>query len=500
MSSIADHQSAAASEVQAAGTFADFGLRPDILRGLEDMGYTVPTPVQALAIPKVMAGGDWVVQAKTGSGKTLAFGLPALQDLDPMSPDVQVLVICPTRELAIQVADEIKRASAHVGVITTAVYGGSKMDPQIEALRWTSIVVGTPGRLRDHLERGTLRLDGCRTAILDEADEMLDMGFKKDLEFILGAIANPSRRTLLFSATFPPAIEGIARRYMRDAQKVSVSSGLTTPVSIAHRFVRVASADGRVEALAQLLAKEEPDLGIIFCKTKLETSWLARKLSHKGFRVGFMNGDISQDQRLATLGKFKRGELNLLVATDVAARGLDIQGVSHVINYSVPDSTETYVHRSGRTGRAGRTGICYTLVTPDAADDFTRIQKDLARNQAKAAPTAPVAKPVPAPRPKASEAQPAPALLPKTPEAQPAEPAAPVSAERIVPVKPLFTADRLHAQASPDWETYRPLARQLMDHADPEQIVAMLLSLHEEAKAAHAAHVTPFRPRKRAVR
>ncbi|HEY9766839.1 MAG TPA: DEAD/DEAH box helicase, partial [Chroococcales cyanobacterium] len=303
------------------------------------------------------------------------FGLPLLARLDLMSPDTQALVIVPTRELAIQVADEINKVGGHLGVLVSAIYGGTKMDSQMTDLAWSSIIVGTPGRLRDHLTRGNLYLEKCHTVVLDEADEMLDMGFKDDLEFILGGLPKP-RLTLLFSATFPRQIEMIARKYMVNAEKIAVSSGLVTPTDITHRFLNIQSA-GNSSALVDFIRAEKPALGLVFCDRKSETTSVARKLKSAGIRAGFLNGDMDQSQRIVTLDQFRKGAIDILVATDVAARGLDISGISHVINISVPHDTESYVHRSGRTGRAGNKGVCVTMVAPEDYRYFAKIKHDL---------------------------------------------------------------------------------------------------------------------------
>lgn len=399
-------------------TFRDFALNEDIQRGLADMGYERPTPVQAAAIPEVIKGKDLLVQAKTGSGKTLGFGLGVLQRIEPTNHDVQVLVIVPTRELAIQVAEELSRAGAHMHLMVGAIYGGTKMDTQYTDLEWSQVIVGTPGRLRDHLTRGNLHLSTCRMVVLDEADEMLDMGFKDDLEFLLAALPK-ERQSLLFSATFPGPIEAIARRYMKNPEKISVSSGLTTPVDIKHRFIKTTDSQ-KIDTLIKLLQLEKPQLALLFCKRKTETSLVARKLKQAGLLAGFINGDMNQAQRIATLESFKRGEINILVATDVAARGLDISGITHVVNLHVPDNTETYVHRSGRTGRAGRKGTAITLVVPAEERDFVRIQKDLREGMQKNAAVA---------RAEAKAAAPA------------AERSAPV-VERSTPVAPASPVER----------------------------------------------------------
>lgn len=356
-------------------TFAQLGLPDAILEGIQALGFTHPTPVQAAAIPQVLLGKDLLVQAKTGSGKTFAFGLPILARLDTTIADPQVLVIVPTRELAMQVSDELNKAKGDMGILISPIYGGVKLDGQMTEIAWSSIIVGTPGRLRDHLTRGNLFLDRCTTVILDEADEMLDMGFKDDLEYILAALPKP-RVTLLFSATFPKPIERIAQQYMHKAEKIAISSGLTTPVDITHHFIHLGE-QRPIDALIPILRKEKPALGLIFCNRKSETAMISRQLRSAGIRAGFINGNLDMTQRTATMDQFKRGEINILVATDVAARGLDINGITHVFNLSVPHDTESYVHRSGRTGRAGHKGTCTTLITPEDERYFTRIKRDL---------------------------------------------------------------------------------------------------------------------------
>ena len=434
--------------------FDQFSLPSGILEGVRQMGFTRPTSVQVAAIPEVLKGKDLMVQAKTGSGKTLAFGLPVLARLDPSNHDVQALVIVPTRELAIQVAEEIGRVGERIGVMVSAIYGGTKMDGQMTDLAWSAIIVGTPGRLRDHLTRGNLHLERCKTVVLDEADEMLDMGFKDDLEFILSALPAP-RTTLLFSATFSKPIEAIARKYMRGAEKIAVSSGLVTPTDIAHRVLRVEEAR-RIDALISLIQKETPALSIVFCKRKSETASIARKLRAANLRAGFLNGDMDQAQRIATLDQFKRGDLNILVATDVAARGLDITGITHVFNVSVPQDTETYVHRSGRTGRAGKKGICVTLVTPQEERDFARIQADLAESARK----------------QGSEAK----------KEAPARPAETTPDKRQIlpdtdrPQPPRYAIEAIQREARGQQEDFRPIAQELLKQADPETIIAALLA------------------------
>lgn len=524
--------------------FRDFALNEDIQRGLTDMGYETPTPVQAAAIPEVIKGKDLLVQAKTGSGKTLGFGLGVLQRIDPTNYDVQALVIVPTRELAIQVAEELSRAGAHMRLMVGAIYGGTKMDSQYTDLEWSQIIVGTPGRLRDHLTRGNLHLKTCRMVILDEADEMLDMGFKDDLEFLLAALPK-ERQSLLFSATFPGPIETIARRYMKDPMKISVSTGLSTPVDIKHRFIKTDERQ-KIDNLVKLLKLENPHLAIIFCKRKSETVVVARKLKQAGLQAAFINGDMNQAQRIAALDAFKRGEVNLLVATDVAARGLDITGISHVINLQVPDSTETYVHRSGRTGRAGKKGTAITLVTDIEERDFIRIQRDLregmqknaAAARAEAKPAEPAARPV-APRPEASrpeaprpverraaaerpvrerterteriasersvpaaqerpvqrpEIRQTPALPPQAAEPRTSAVAQPQRSD-LQPRREASRARSLTAQEVLRWgsnrQAYLAMAEELLRQGHPEQIIASLLSLVPQAQGFLPARKDP---------
>ncbi|MFP5503181.1 MAG: DEAD/DEAH box helicase, partial [Candidatus Sericytochromatia bacterium] len=367
--------------MQSTKLFTEFDLAPELLEGLAKMGYTHPTPVQEKAIPAVATGKDLMVQARTGTGKTLAFGLPTLQHINATSPDTQVLVICPTRELAVQVATELARVAEPLQIIVAAVFGGVKITEQIDEMQWAPVVVGTPGRLRDHIERGYLHLDTCKVVVLDEADEMLDMGFKDDLEYILGKVPKEQRQTLLFSATFPPAIEKIAQKYMREPEKIEVSSGYTAATGLSHKFARVPK-DKKIQALSTLMRQENVTSALIFCDTKVETSWVFQRLKRDGFSIGIITGDIPQEKRLQTLQAFRDGELHLLVATDVAARGLDIPSVSHVYHFTVPRDTATYIHRSGRTARAGKQGVSFTLVTPEEERDFQRIMRDIKQGQA----------------------------------------------------------------------------------------------------------------------
>ncbi len=358
-------------------TFEALGLRPEIVRRLTALGLSKPTRVQELAIPVVMAGKDAIVQAQTGSGKTYAFGLPILSDLEAGFHPA-VLVVVPTRELAGQVHDALEAATPGRKLHTVAIYGGVSIERQEKALAaGCDIVVGTPGRLKDLLGRRTLNLTEVSTLVLDEADVMLDMGFRRDIEFLIDRL--PGReQTLIFSATMPEAIKVIAQRYLKSPVIVGTPQDAAPPREIRHSFLRV-DREQRVETLIALLALEAPERALIFTAMKHETKRLAAKLErHAGIRAGFLNGNMSQSARNTMLARFKAGELTTLVATDVAARGLDIEGLSHVIHYSVPTVVETYIHRSGRTGRAGNSGKAILMVPPEAEADFKAIRKTMA--------------------------------------------------------------------------------------------------------------------------
>jgi ATP-dependent RNA helicase DeaD len=354
--------------------FATLGLPDDLVKSITAMGFTEPTQVQKDSVPLIEAGRDVIIQSRTGTGKTLAFGLPMLAKLDPMEMSPQLLVICPTRELAMQVAAQLHQAGSHRHLAATAVYGGAKIEPQIQALLYGShVVVGTPGRLNDLIEGKHLNLKKCRYVVLDEADEMLDMGFRLAIEYILGHVPN-ERQTILCSATMPPEVRAIAETYMTDPFSLAVAMAEATPSRTRHFRVE-ARGDRKSAQLIDILRKDKPSLAIVFCRTKVETRELYNKLQRAGFRVGMLQGDMDQDRRTEALARFKSGEINLMVATDVAARGIDVDNVSLVINYSVPQDPETYIHRSGRTGRAGREGVSLIFVTPEDRYYFAQIEK-----------------------------------------------------------------------------------------------------------------------------
>ncbi|WP_313652896.1 DEAD/DEAH family ATP-dependent RNA helicase [Pantoea sp.] len=342
-------------------TFADLGLNADILESLNGMGYVKPSPIQAECIPHLLAGRDVLGMAQTGSGKTAAFSLPLLNNIDPAVKAPQILVLAPTRELAVQVAEAVTEFSKHMrGLNVVALYGGQRYDVQLRALRQgPQVVVGTPGRLLDHLKRGTLDLSNLRGLVLDEADEMLRMGFIEDVETIMAQIPE-GHQTALFSATMPEAIRRITKRFMKDPQEVRIQSSLTTRPDISQSYW---TAYGRkTDALVRFLEAEDFDAAIIFVRTKNATLEVAEALERSGYNSAALNGDMNQALREQTLERLKDGRLDILIATDVAARGLDVERISLVVNYDIPMDAESYVHRIGRTGRAGRAGRALLFV------------------------------------------------------------------------------------------------------------------------------------------
>ncbi|PWD15129.1 DEAD/DEAH family ATP-dependent RNA helicase [Salmonella enterica subsp. enterica serovar Anatum] len=343
-------------------TFADLGLKAPILEALTDLGYEKPSPIQAECIPHLLGGRDVLGMAQTGSGKTAAFSLPLLNNLDPELKAPQILVLAPTRELAVQVAEAMTDFSKHMrGVNVVALYGGQRYDVQLRALRQgPQIVVGTPGRLLDHLKRGTLDLSKLSGLVLDEADEMLRMGFIEDVETIMAQIPE-GHQTALFSATMPEAIRRITRRFMKEPQEVRIQSSVTTRPDISQSYWTVWGM-GKNEALVRFLEAEDFDAAIIFVRTKNATLEVAEALERSGYNSAALNGDMNQALREQTLERLKDGRLDILIATDVAARGLDVERISLVVNYDIPMDSESYVHRIGRTGRAGRAGRALLFV------------------------------------------------------------------------------------------------------------------------------------------
>jgi ATP-dependent RNA helicase DeaD len=342
--------------------FTSLNLREELVQAITELGYSEPTPIQAALIPIMLTGADVIGQAQTGTGKTAAFAFPILHHFQAQR-HVQCLILAPTRELALQVADSMTEYGKHLDVRVLAVYGGQPYGPQISKLnRGVDVVVGTPGRLLDLIERNALNIQHVRTVVLDEADEMLNMGFIEDVEKILGETP-PERQTALFSATLPPRIRSLANRFMRDPQSVTIKRETLTLASTEQRYYLVHESD-KTNALTRLFEIEPITSALIFARTRAETSQLANELVVRGIPAEAIHGDLDQKAREAVLSRFRSNQLKVLVATDVAARGLDIEDISHVFNYHLPDDAEVYIHRIGRTGRAGKTGIAITLLSP----------------------------------------------------------------------------------------------------------------------------------------
>jgi ATP-dependent RNA helicase DeaD len=348
--------------------FSGLGLRPELLAALTSLGYEEPTPIQREAIPPLLAGNDLVGQAATGTGKTAAFALPVLQGLATGArvAGPQALVLVPTRELAEQVSQAVHRYGRDLGVRVLPVYGGQPIGRQLQALsRGVDVVVGTPGRVLDHINRATLRLGDVRTVVLDEADEMLDMGFAEDIEAILAETPG-ERQTVLFSATMPPRIDGIARRHLREPVRIRMGREASAPgdLPLVRQSAYIVARAHKPAALGRVLDVEAPSAAIVFCRTREEVDQVTETLNGRGYRAEALHGGMSQDQRDRVMGRLRGGSTELLVATDVAARGLDVEQLTHVINFNVPSAPEAYVHRIGRVGRAGREGAAITLAEP----------------------------------------------------------------------------------------------------------------------------------------
>ncbi len=362
-------------------TFRDLDISKETLKSLEELGYSKPTEIQERAIPLIMEGKDLVAQAQTGTGKTAAFGIPIVEKVNPKQRKIQALILVPTRELAIQVAKEIKDIGKNKKVYTLAVYGGKSIQHQVNFLRKGSdvVVVGTPGRVKDLLERGYLKLDNVKFFVLDEADRMLEMGFIEDIEDIMSYLPeNP--QNLLFSATMSKEILDLTQEFLSpDYNTIKVKPDEVTVEKIKQIVYRVNPRD-KYKKLIEVLSQEDSDKIIIFTQTKLEADDLANQLKDEGFNVSAIHGDFSQKKRETVLHNFRTGKLKILVATDVAARGLDIKGVGLVINYGLPRDTESYIHRIGRTGRAGKEGTAISIVTPSDDKQLSNIQKKTKAN------------------------------------------------------------------------------------------------------------------------
>jgi ATP-dependent RNA helicase DeaD len=355
-------------------TFQEFGLEPKILRAITEMGFEESTPIQEMAIPLAMEGRDLIGQAQTGTGKTAAFGVPLIHKIAIQEERIVALIMCPTRELAIQVAEEIGKLGRFKGIRSLPIYGGQDIVKQIRALKKKpQIIIGTPGRLLDHINRKTIKLDDVQTVVLDEADEMLDMGFMDDIQSILKLVP-AERHTMLFSATMPHNIQKLAQQFLRNPEHISVIPKQISAPLIDQAYIELNERQ-KFEALSRLIDMESPDLAIIFGRTKRRVDELAEALQKRGYAAEGLHGDLSQNQRDNVMRKFRDGSIDVLVATDVAARGLDVSGVTHVINFDLPQDPESYVHRIGRTGRAGKEGTAWTFVTPREIDHLHLIEK-----------------------------------------------------------------------------------------------------------------------------
>jgi ATP-dependent RNA helicase DeaD len=363
------------NDVSTLPSFRDLALIEPVLRALNDVGYETPSPIQAQTIPLLLKGKDVLGQAQTGTGKTAAFALPILSRIDLKQKDPQVLVLAPTRELAIQVAEAFQRYAAHLkGFHVLPIYGGQDYSTQLRQLkRGAHVVVGTPGRVMDHMRKGTLNLDGLRHLVLDEADEMLRMGFIDDVEWILEQIPE-QRQIALFSATMPTVIRKIAQEYLHEPEHVTIKVKTTTAENIRQRYWLVSGVH-KLDALTRILEVETFDGMIIFVRTKTATVELAEKLEARGYSAAAINGDMSQALRERAIANLKSGKLDILIATDVAARGLDVDRITHVVNYDIPYDTESYVHRIGRTGRAGRSGDAILFIAPRERNLLNNIER-----------------------------------------------------------------------------------------------------------------------------
>ncbi len=344
-------------------TFAELKVEPEILKALINMGFEEATPIQEEALPLALQGKDLIGRAQTGTGKTAAYGIPLIDRCEPQAEQIQGLVLTPTRELAMQVAEELNRIGQFKKIRALPIYGGQEIDRQIRALKSRpQIIVGTPGRLMDHMRRRTIRLQQVKVIVLDEADEMLNMGFKEDIEEVLRQMP-AERQNLLFSATMPAHIQQLAREYMNEPEMVHIKPQEVTVSAIKQEYIETPEMK-KLDVLCRLLDIQSPELAIVFGRTKKRVDELAEALSKRGYAAEGLHGDLSQNMRDVVMRKFKSGTIEVLVATDVAARGLDITGVTHIYNFDIPQDPEGYVHRIGRTGRAGETGLATTFVTP----------------------------------------------------------------------------------------------------------------------------------------
>jgi ATP-dependent RNA helicase DeaD len=355
-------------------TFQELGLSSSLMESISKMGFEEPSPIQAQTIPLGLQNRDVIGQAQTGTGKTAAFGIPLIEKIDVKNENIQAVVVAPTRELAIQVSEELYKIGYHKRSRVLPIYGGQDINRQMRSLKKNPhIIVGTPGRLLDHINRKTIRLNAVHTIVLDEADEMLNMGFIEDIEAILSNVPS-DRQTLLFSATMPDPIRRIAEKFMNNPELVKVKAKEMTVPNITQYYLETHERK-KFDVLTRLLDIQSPELAIVFGRTKRRVDELSEALTLRGYTAEGIHGDLTQAKRMSTLRKFKEGTIEVLVATDVAARGLDISGVTHVYNFDVPQDPESYVHRIGRTGRAGKTGMAMTFVTPREMDIVKNIER-----------------------------------------------------------------------------------------------------------------------------
>ncbi|MEK5058491.1 DEAD/DEAH box helicase [Paenibacillus shunpengii] len=355
-------------------TFSEFNLEPKVLQAITELGFEEATPIQAKSIPVALNGSDLIGQAQTGTGKTAAFGIPLISKISKTDEKIRALIMAPTRELAIQVAEEIEKLSRFKGIRTLPIYGGQDIVRQIRALKKKpQIIIGTPGRLLDHINRKTIKLEDVQTVVLDEADEMLDMGFMEDIQSILKQVPD-DRQTMLFSATMPPNIQKLAQQFLQNPEHVSVIPKQVSAPLIDQAYIEVPERQ-KFDALSRLLDMESPELAIVFGRTKRRVDELSEALQKRGYSADGLHGDLSQNQRDTVMRKFRDGSIDVLVATDVAARGLDVSGVTHVVNFDLPQDPESYVHRIGRTGRAGKEGAAWSFVTPREIDHLHFIER-----------------------------------------------------------------------------------------------------------------------------
>lgn len=427
-------------------TFGQLGLNEEVLRAIDVIGYEEPTPIQEATIPPLMEGRDVIAQAQTGTGKTAAFAIPIVEQIDTRSRTVQALVMAPTRELAIQVAEATHDLGRVRHVRVLPIYGGQPISRQIHALgKGIHVVVGTPGRILDHLRRETLRLSDVRIAVLDEADEMLDMGFIEDIEAIL-AQAPTERQTALFSATMPPEMVRLSKKFMRDPVRVTVKAEAATVPEVRQVYYEVGR--DKIDALTRILDFEQPAAAIVFTRTRVGAQEVADALESRGYAAEPLHGDMSQAQREAVLRRFRDGRTEILAATDVAARGLDIEHVSHVINYDIPESPDGYVHRVGRTARAGRRGEAITLVGSRERRQLSYIQRTIGATIERG-------------------------RLPSPTE---------VAARRVE----LFSQTVREAIAQGDYDSYLDIADSLATEFDPVEVAAAALKLAAQARGLTA--------------